>query len=238
MSTKAYRFLIIYVPIVLVLSVLTITTVNPIALPLPRLQLTGMLPMLGFFILFVGTIVGAAVLHMMDEEALIKPFIGIGIAFTLGTSIFVSNVFRDQLVSQIGARRGATVANRVAAASDTYTPLSYDATEHVGYLSLFIYRNGTKETLEQSVYKSYKQTFRKAHSDLVNQDALRRQGYSNGFQHGKAAGRNARIRNERPNPPPVGEDVLEKIKTRHMPEYVEGYQQGYPEGWKTGYGTQ
>jgi hypothetical protein len=238
MSSKAYRFLVIYVPIVLVLSVLTMTTVNPIALPLPRLQLTGMLPMLGFFILFVGTILGAAVLHMMDEEAFIKPFVAIGLVFTIGTSIFVSNVFRDQLMTLIGARRGATVAHEVAAESSTYTPLSYDADEHIGYLSLFLYRDATKETLEKSVYASYKDTFRTAHSDLVNEDALRQRGYSDGFQQGQAAGRNARIRNEPPNPPSVSEDVLERIKKQRMTEYVEGYQQGYPEGWKAGYGTQ
>lgn len=237
MSTKAYRFLIIYVPIVLVLSVLTMTTVNPIALPLPRLRLTGMLPMLGFFILFVGTLIGGAVLHFMDEEALVKRFIGIGIVFTLGTSIFVSNIFRDQIISIIGARRGARVAHEVAK-SGAYQPLSYDAREHVGYLSYFLYREETIATLKNAVCKSYKQTFRNSHSELVSKDALRQQGYSDGFKHGRAAGRNVRIRNERPTPPSVSDEVLEKLKIIHMSEYVEGYQQAYLEGWKTGYGTQ
>lgn len=238
MTPKAYRFLIIYVPAVLVLAVLTMTTVNPIALPLPRLRLTGMLPMLGFFILFVGTLLGGAVLHFMDEEALVRPFVGFGLVFAIGTSIFISNVFRQQLITTIGARRGATVAHQVARDSEAYQPLAYNENDHVGYLAYFIYREKPTETLKQAVYRSYKQTFRQDHPGLIDKSALRRKGYSDGFQHGKSAGRNARIQNKPSTPPPVAEDLLEKLQTIHMSEYVEGYQQAYPEGWKTGYGSQ
>lgn len=238
MSSKAYRFLIIYVPIVLLLSVLTMTTVNPFVFPLPRLRLVNMLPMLGFTVLFVGTILGAAILHMMDQRQLLKPFIGIGLVFTIGVSIFISNVFRPQIVRTVGHRRGAAQARQVAADKSAYEPLAYSAKRHGGHFAYFLHRDTYTDMLEAAVYEGYRHVFETQHADLYDEEALKKKGYSDGFQHGRAAGSNARIRGESADSASIADSVMKKLKMRHMPAYIEGYRQGYPQGFQAAYTAQ
>ncbi len=235
MTNKAYRFLIIYVPIVLLLSVLTMTTVNPFVFPLPRLRLTNMLPMLGFMVLFAGTLLGAAVLHMMDQQQLLKPFVGIGLVFTLGVSIFVSNIFRPQIVRTVGIRQGAAAARQVAAEKSTYEPLAYTPKKHGGHFAYFLHRDTYTEMLQASVYEGYKRAFETHHADLYDEQRLRKKGYSDGFQQGRAAGSNARIRGESADTASIADSVMARLKMRHMPAYVEGYTQGYPQGFQAAY---
>ena len=230
-STKARRFLLIYCPIVAALACLTVTTLNPFVFPTPQVGLTGILPMLGFTVLLGGVVLGALILHMMDERHLVKPFIGIGLVVSLGLAILVSNLFRGPIVRTVAARRGADHARKVAREEQKYVVVSFDARKHGSYLHHFLKRDRYRQMFQRAFSTAYKRTFQESYTDLIDTSAIRQRGYRDGLKHGEARERNARIQ-KRTAPVPLKSDWLERLKTRHLPSYLDGYTDGYEEAWK------
>ena len=222
-------FLFTYIPGIVILAVLTLTRVNPFVFPMPGVRLTHILPMTGYTVLFVGTVLGGLILHMMGEKNLVRPFIGGGLILTLAVSILVSNVFRAHIVRKVGTRSGVRHARAVARKQKAYKVAQYDAREHGGYLRYFLHRKRYRQILEDAFYAGYKQTFQTEFSHLVDPSLIEEKGYRHGLEAGRARARNARIQG-RSGVEPLDETILARLRTKFLPHYVEGYLEGYKAG--------
>lgn len=229
------RFVAIYVPAVVLLAALTMTTVNPFVLPVWRLRLTGMLPLAGFMVLLLGALLGGLIIYMIDEKEFGKRFAIVGIVITLVASIAVSNCLRKPIIASIGARQGRSEAARVVRQEDSYQPVAFTVREHAGHIGYFFFRSGDEDTFRSAFYRAYNHAFQNRHADLVDKQALRNLGYRDGFQHGRGAGRNAYMQGRTPDDVQMDQRVLSQLHQTHLPSYVEGYRQGYAAGWTTGY---
>ncbi len=231
-DARVQRFLMFYLPVVFVAAALTMTTVNPLAAPLMRVKLLGLLPLVGFIILFAGSLIGGLVIFMLDEQEFGKRFAAGGLVATLVFSIAISNLLREPIIQSIGHKRGKKIAAGVAHRQQGYERRDYQRLRDGGYLTYFLNTEKDQDTLRAAFFGGYNGQFMGRYSQLVDTDALRQMGYEAGYVYGAALMRNAAYRGGAGAIEPLDSQLLERLEESELPAYIEGYRQGYDAGWQ------
>ena len=224
-SPAVRRFLLIYLPVVFVLAALTMTMINPFALADRDTRLLGILPMLGFGVLLAGALLGGLIIYMMDEKEFGKQFAIGGVLVTLVFCFAISHLMRETLIHSVGYKRGRAAARRVIREQHAYVRPDYNRLRHGGYMAYFLTKDSDDDTLRSAFFEGYNTQFTGRHSDLVDTDALRREGYADGYRDATAQAEGFAF-GGRPSEPPHVEEA-------ELPTYNQGYRQGYEAGRRT-----
>jgi len=111
---RAYRFLLFAAPATVLLFGLTVSHVSPLAPGGAQLRTIGVLPMLGFVVLFAAVVVAAGVVWALREPRLARITLIAGLVAAAALTLAVSNVMRVPLLTRVGHRAGSRLADRTA----------------------------------------------------------------------------------------------------------------------------
>ncbi len=233
MTPGARRFVLIFMPLVLVAAALTVTHVNPMSFPSPSMAMLRMLPMTGFVVLMVGVLVGAATLALMGDRPRARVLLIWGLIGTMLVAYLVSNIYREPLLSVVATRAGTDAAERVSS-EKRFERIEF-APKKLGHIALFM-QPGDEPLLRKVFYKAYLGEFQGRYADLVDEAELRREGYRYGMEAGLGVGQVAAMSNASMQGHPTDDAMLVTMRESELPVFVKAYERGYRDGWQRGYG--
>mgnify|MGYP006283578573 CR=1 FL=1 len=236
MKSTAKIAITVYSLVLVTAAALTVTRVNPVSFPTVQMTAVNLLPMLGFFILFLGSLAGGGMLYFLGEPRAAKVYAMAGLVFSLGLPILVCNVARKPLLRSIAARAGQQTADRVAAEEGGYSPPVFEEKKQFPHLSMFLKRKDTS-VLREAYCDGYKQRFRQRYRRLIPLAEIKETANEHGYQAGIAAGRNAARRGEEPGSVTMPEPIQEKLREKHLAVYVDAYSAGYRAGYHAAFDT-
>ena len=233
MAPGARRFVLIFMPVVLAVAALTVTQVNPMALPTPAMLSLRLLPMTGFAALMVGVVVAALTLFAMGEKLRARTLLIWGLGGTMAVVYLVSNIYREPLLRTVAIRAGTDMAATVASERE-YERIEFTP-DMLGHITLFALP-GDEHLLRTAFYEAYLGEFEERYADMVDNNQQSREGYRYGSDAGLDVGRVAAMNNTRMQDNPTDDAMLVTLRESELPVFVRAFERGYRDGWQRGYG--